>query len=111
LRHLNLQPALTRPGAHGEDVEDQRGAIKHLALENVFQTAALSGGQFFVEDDSVHLVLPAPGGKFLRLALAQKGAGIGNFHFLGAFADDGGPGGFRQFGQFIQRFTRGAVRA
>ena len=44
LRQFDLQLAFAGAGALGEDIENQRGAIEHLALENRFQIAALGGG-------------------------------------------------------------------
>ena len=59
LRQLNLKLAFARPGALREDVENQRRAIEHFALENLFQVAALRGRKFVVKDDRIDILAPA----------------------------------------------------
>src|SRR5208282_545732 len=44
LRQFDLQLAFARPGALGEDVEDERRAVENFALEDFFEIAALRGG-------------------------------------------------------------------
>ena len=41
LRQFNLQLALSRARALRKNVEDERGAIKHFAVEHAFQVSAL----------------------------------------------------------------------
>ena len=43
LREFHLELAFARPGALGEDVEDQRRAVEDLAIEQRFKVAALGG--------------------------------------------------------------------
>ena len=84
LRQFDLQLAFLRAGALREDIEDQRGAVENLAIEDVFQVAALRGGKFVVENDGVHVVPLAIRGEFVRLAAADERGGIGRFQFLRA---------------------------
>ena len=55
LRELDLQPALAAAGALRENVENQLGAIEHLAREQILQVASLSGGKFVIENHRSHL--------------------------------------------------------
>ena len=53
LRQFHLKPRFERPGARGEDVEDQLAAVEHLDAEGLFEVAALGGVEVVVEDDDV----------------------------------------------------------
>ena len=107
LRQFDLQLAFARAGALREDVENERRAVEHLAVENLFQVAALRGRKFVVEDDGVDVV---PGGsscgEFLGLAFADVGGGAGRLQLLNAVADDFAAGGGGQFGKFLQRIAQ-----
>src|SRR5437879_8826036 len=105
LLQLNLKLAFARPGALREDVENQRRAIEHFALESLFQVAALRGRKFVVEDDRIDILAPAMPGKFIGLAAANESSGGRRFEFLRALADDFGPGRHGEFRQFIQRIA------
>ena len=111
LRQLDLQFAFPRPGALGEDVENQRRAIEHFALENPFQVAALRGRKFVVEDDCIDILVPAMPAKFIGLAAADESSGGRRFELLRALADDFGPGRHGEFRQFIQRIAHLPARA
>ena len=111
LRQLNLKLAFARPGALREDVENQRRAIEHFALENPFQVAALRGRKFVVEDDCIDILVPAMPAKFIGLAAADESSGGRRFELLRALADDFGPGRHGEFRQFIQRIAHLPARA
>ena len=91
--------------ALGENVENERGAVQHLAIEDAFEVAALRGGQFVVEDDGVHVIATALLREFVRLAGADEGAGNGRIHFLSAIADDFASGSGGQLGKFVEGFA------
>src|SRR6266480_1539923 len=74
LRQLNLKLAFARPGALREDVENQRCAIEHFALENLFQVAALRRRKFVVKDDRIDILAPA-----LPLPMKVPAAGASSF--------------------------------
>ncbi len=93
LRQLDLQLAFARPGALGEDVEDERRAVENLALEDFFEVAALRGRKVVVENHRVHVVAPAEVREFLRLALADERGGRERFHFLDSGVNDLSSGG------------------
>ena len=58
-------------GSHGEDVEDERGAVENLDLQRGFDVAELFGREFVVEDHHAHglrlLFVGRPERIFLRL--------------------------------------------
>src|SRR6185312_6809714 len=93
LREFNLQLAFARASALRENIENQRRAIEHLGIENLFQVAALRGGKFVVENYRVHVEALALRGEFIRFAFADEGRGVGGFEFLHAIADDFAAGG------------------
>ena len=103
LRELHLQLALPRACALREDVEDERGAVENLALENLLQIARLRPAQIVVEDDRVHVQLFALFGKLHRLAAADEGAGHGRLQLLPARAGHDAAGRLREFGEFFER--------
>ena len=53
LRELHLRLALAGGGVLGEDVEDQRGAVNDLDLDDLLQLAQLARGQLTVADHRV----------------------------------------------------------
>jgi len=105
LRQLNLQFAFAGAGALGKNIENQRRAVEYLALEHLFQIAALGRRKLIVENDRINEVFLAKSGKFLRFALADVRGGDGGGHFLGAIANDFGASGFRKFGEFGEGFS------
>ena len=66
LRQFDLQFAFARAGALGENIQNQRRAVEHLAVEDFFQVAALRGGKLVVEDDGIDVVLAAELGELAR---------------------------------------------
>jgi len=111
LRQFNLEFAFAGAGALGENIENERSAIEHLALENGFKIPALGGREVVVKDDRVHFVLPAVSGEFIRLAAADEGAGHRNVQFLRSIANDLAASGGSQlfeFGEGILKVPSGA---
>ena len=76
LRELDLGLALPAPGVLGEDVEDQRGAVDDLDLDDALERAQLAGRELAVADHGVgtgrHDV-----GQFGGLARADVGRRVG----------------------------------
>ena len=105
LGQLDLQLAFAGARALGEDLEDQRGAVEQLALEDLLQVAALGAGQLVVEDDGVHLLLLAVPGELLRLARADVGARMRRLQLLRAVAHDLRADRAGQFGEFVERIA------
>lgn len=104
LRQLDLELAFARAGALGKNIENQRGAIEHLAVKDFFQVAALGGREFVIEDDRIDIGLPAVGGEDIGFAFADERGGAGGGHFLDAIAHDlaaGSCGQLRKLGQGI----------
>src|SRR5206468_3789134 len=56
LREFDLQLAFFGAGALGENVENERSPIDDLALEDILQIAALSGGKFVVKNDGIDIL-------------------------------------------------------
>ncbi len=77
LGQLDLRPALAALGVLGEDVEDQRGAVDDLDLDDVLERAALARGELAVADDGVGALLDDDVAQLERLALAEPGRGVG----------------------------------
>ena len=102
LRQFDLQLALARAGAPGENVEDERGAVQHLAVENLLQVSALGRGKFIVEDDRIDVVPPAVRGKLVGLALADERGRVRGLQLLDAVADHLAARGGGQLGKFVQ---------
>jgi len=82
LGQLNLQLASRVRARPSENVEDQLGAVEHLALEDALEVTALGGGQFVVENDGVDVAFAAQFGELVRLSRANECAGDGPFEFL-----------------------------
>jgi len=93
LRELDLEAAFARPGAPGEDVEDERRAVEDLGLEGVFEVALLRGAELVVEDDDGVVDAGALGLYLRQLALADVVRGMGVLQLLDGAADDAGSGG------------------
>ena len=105
-----------RPGAGGEDVQDQLRAVQDLdplaalaaglLVDDLFQAADLARGEVVVEDDDVGVLLLGQVGDLHRLAAADVGAGVGAVAALEDRADDRRPGRLGQRAQLAQRFAR-----
>ena len=106
LRQLDLELAFARPGALGEDVENQRRAVENFAVEDLFEVAALRGRKILVKNHGVHVLPPADIREFTGLALADERGGIERYHFLPTVTDDFAARGRGQFAEFSQRIAR-----
>ena len=73
LRQLDLKTPLLGPGAAGEYVQNQRGAVYDLDVlaKGAFQVALLRRSKLIVQDQGVEC--PANGPQLLYLALPQVG--------------------------------------
>ncbi len=72
MRELDLQPAFGGRRALAEDLEDQPGAVDHLALELVLEIALLDRRQRAVDDHQLGFFLLAGGGDAFDLAFAEQ---------------------------------------
>jgi len=102
LGQFDLEFALARASALGEDVQDQRGAVQDLAVEGLFQVAALGGAQLVIEDDRIDVRFAAVRREFLGLAFADVGCGARGGHLLEAIPDHLAPGTGGQLRKLIQ---------
>ena len=115
LRQFDLRLGVGRLRTHGEDVEDERGAVQDFHLEFTLDVSYLFGRQFVVEDDHADFrlgVVLAGLDVFLYLgqfALAHIGHGVGLVDALGETGGHLGPGRLGQEGQFVQVFVRLAL--
>jgi hypothetical protein len=102
LGQLDLRLALPRLRVLGEDVEDQRGAVDDLDLDDVLQGAPLGGRQLGVADDGVGALGDDDVAQFLGLARAQPGAGVRALAALDQTGEHRGAGRLGECGQFAQ---------
>ena len=72
---MHLQLALGGPGAPGEDLQDQAGAVDDLELQRLLQVALLHGGEDVVDDHQVGLDGVRLGVQRLHLAASEQGGG------------------------------------
>ncbi len=86
LGQLNLQFTLAGAGALRENVEDERGAIENFAAENPLKIAALGGGKFIVEDNSIDIGAPAMESKLIRFSFTDESCRAGSQQFLDTIA-------------------------
>ena len=77
LGQLDLRLALPALGVLGEDVEDQRGPVDDLDLDDVLELAQLAGGQLAVADDGVGAGGDDDVAQLLGLAGADVGRRVG----------------------------------
>ena len=88
LREFDLELALARASALGENVKDERGAIEDFAIKYTLQIAALRGRKFVIKDDRIDLVVSALAGKLIRFPASDKCPGRRRVKLLGSVADD-----------------------
>src|SRR6185369_7747050 len=69
---LDLKPALRGRRALPKDLEDQAGAVDHLALGFVFQRLLLDRAERGVDDEQGDVMLLGELGDFLDLTLAEQ---------------------------------------
>ena len=111
LRQLHLRLGVGRLGTHGEDVEDERGAVQNFHAQFALDVAQLLGREFIVEDDHTHLAL-----RFgfvedvlaylLQFTLSHIRHRAGAVHLLREALHGDGAGRFGQKFQFVQIFVR-----
>ena len=114
LRQFDLRLGIGRLGAHGKDVEDERGAVQNLDLEFALNIAELLGREFVVEDDHADFALGILFGNdvladFFQLALAHVGHGTGAVHALGEAVHGDCARRFGQKFKFVKVFLRFAL--
>jgi len=97
LGEFDLEFTFARARSLRENIEDQRGAVENLAIEDAFEVAALGGGKFLVKDNGIHVSLAAMLGEFVRFAFADEGGSAGGSQFLDSVANDLSAGGGGQF--------------
>ena len=95
--------------AHGEDVEDERGAVENFYLQLLFYIAYLLGGQLIVEDDHTYLALVLLLVLdvllyLLEFSLAHIGSLVGCHHLLRKALHGDGSCGVGEKLQFVEVF-------
>jgi hypothetical protein len=100
---LHLGHTLAAGGVLGEDVQDHRHPVHHVAPEDLRQVALLDRGEFPVDHYHVHVEPMAQGRQFGRFPLADEGGRVGVRTLLDAPIDGVGAGGVGQPGQLLQR--------
>ncbi len=106
LGELDLGLALLALRVLGEDVEDERGAVDDLDLDDVLERASLAGRQLAVGDDGVGTLGDDDLLQFLGLALAEPGAGVGSQPALHDAGEHLGTGRLGERGELAQRVLR-----
>ena len=125
LRQLHLRLGISGLCAHGEDVEDETGAVENLHLQLLLDVAYLFCGEFVVEDHHadglrtgaflgvVQLLLPLVvcllallyvGAYLLQLTLADVCHAARSVHPLRETLHGDGPGGIGKKLQFVEVF-------
>ena len=109
LRQLHLGLGSGGLGTHGEDVEDEGGAVEDFHLKLVLDVAYLLGGQLIIEDDHTDLtvflffVLDVLL-DFLQLTLTHVRGLVGSHHLLGESLHGDGTGGIGEKFQLVEIF-------
>jgi hypothetical protein len=104
LGQFHLQFSFARTGALGENIKNQRCAIKHLAAKDFLQVAALRRRKLIVEHDRIDVVLAAKLGELRGFAASNECSRYGSLEFLCAGADKRATGGGGKLAQFFERF-------
>ncbi len=86
----------------GEDVQDQRGPVDHLDLDDAFQLAQLPRSQLTVADHRVGAGRGDEVGQFGGLARAYVGGSVGAAAALGEAVKHLGAGRLGEGGEFAQ---------
>ena len=73
---LHLEHALPAGGMLGEDVEDDRNPVHHVALEQLLEVALLTGSEAVVEHHDVDIEQLRIARQVLRLARADEGGSM-----------------------------------
>ena len=103
LGQLDLRLALPALRVLGEDVEDQRGAVDDLDLDDVLEGAALARRELGVADDGVGALGDDDVAQLDGLALAEVGGGVGVRPALDDTGEHLGPGGLGERGELAHR--------
>ena len=103
LGQLDLRLALLGLRVLGEDVEDQRGPVDDLDLDDVLERAPLAGRQLGVADDGVGALGDDDVPQLDGLARAEVGAGVGLGPALDEAREHGRAGGLGQRGELAHR--------
>jgi hypothetical protein len=103
LRQLDLKFAFPRPSTLGKNVEDERGPVEDLAVEEFLQIARLGRGKFVVKNDRIDICLAAIQSKLVSLAFADVRACARRGQFLEPIAYYSATGGCRQLRKLLQR--------
>ena len=106
LGQLDLGLALLGAGVLGEDVQDQRGAVDDLHLDDLLEFAQLGRGQLSVADDRVGADRDDDVSQLLGLARSDVGGRVRAVATLDEPIEHQRPGGFGQPGQLGQRVLR-----
>ena len=104
MRELDLEPAFACASAPGENIEDQLGAIQHLATRELLKVTTLGGESSSSKIRERHVLLAASAGDLLGLALADIEWRGWFLQFLDDGVDHlraGGGGELTEFGQRI----------
>ena len=109
LRQFHLRLGIGGLCAHGEDVENERGAVEDLHLQYRLDVSDLLGRQLVVEDDHTHLALGIlfsfdEVAYFLQLAFTYIGDGTRSAHSLCETLHSDGTGGVGEEFQFVEVF-------
>ena len=102
LGEFDLEFALARAGALGEDVQNEGGAVQDFEVEDPLEVAALGGGQLVVEDDGIDIRLVAERREFIGFAFADVGARAQLGQLLNTVGHHLRPGAGGQLGELIQ---------
>ena len=106
LRQLDLQPAFAAASALRENVENQLGAIEHLAREQIFQIASLRRRKFVVENDRSDVLILERFLDHLGFAFADVIRRGRFLQFLRDGIDDFRAGRAGQLAQFFHRIAQ-----
>ena len=103
LGELDLGLAFPTLRVLGEDVEDQRGPVDDLDLDDVLEGAALAEGELAVADDCVGSLRNDDVTQLERLALAEVGRRVRPLATLDEPGEDRRSGGLGQGGELAER--------
>src|ERR1700730_2728759 len=107
LRDLDLELALQRARALGENIEDELAAVDHAQLQFLFQVARLRGAERVIENHQRRAAVARDFAYFLNLATTDKGSRVGMLEFLADGGGDARAGAFGQRIEFSQRVLAG----
>ena len=106
LRELDLQTAFTTPRALRENIENELGAVEHLAGKKIFQVASLRRREFIIENHRGDLLVLERFPDQLGLAFADVIRRRRLLQFLGHRVYYVGAGGIRQLGELLHRIAQ-----